>query len=94
MLQHTVDCIDRRGERYLKQTLRELATAFECDTPEGAVEKFRSIVESLDLEKPKCGSESELDELANTVKAERLRNHPVALSGEVIRELYRKILLY
>lgn len=91
MLQHTVDCIDRRGERYLKQTLRELATAFECDSPEEAAAKFKKIVEGLGLEKPACSGERELDELTDTVKADRLRNHPVALGRETIREMYQKI---
>jgi len=91
MLRHTADCIDRRGERYLKQTLRELATAFECDSPEEAAVKFKEIVEGLALDAPGCADEKELDKLADTVKTDRLRNHPVALGRETIRAMYQKI---
>lgn len=87
MLEHTADCTDKRGEKYLVRTLRELATAFDRDTPAEACARFDSILRELQLKAPDISGEADLDKLAANVKPERLRNQPVKLNGEVIRLL-------
>ncbi len=58
---------------------------------EDAVRKFDEIFEKLELDIP-VASEGELNELACSVNAERLRNHPLELSEDDLRDLYKQIL--
>ena len=88
MIDHTEDCIDKRGEKYLVNTLRELATAFDCDTPKEASEVFSYMIKELKIESPKIKNTGELDQLVSGVASERLKNNPVALSKESIYKLY------
>ncbi len=94
MIEHTSECVDKRGERYLTNTLRELATAFDCDTPVEASSKFSGIMRrvNIKLELKQSGISNDIDKLADNVKQERLRNHPIRLSKEVIADFYRQIL--
>ncbi|MCR4890685.1 MAG: phosphonoacetaldehyde reductase [Lachnospiraceae bacterium] len=92
MLDHTADCRDKRGERFLISTLRELATAFECDTPKEASLKFSLIFSEMDLGKPVCRNRDDIESLVENVKPERLKNHPVYLSSHVLGMLYQRIL--
>lgn len=91
MLRHSDDCVDRRGEKYFRQTMRELATAFECDTPDEAVEKFCKILECMEFEEVRYVRE-DVEELVATVKTDRLQNHPIRLDKEAIKEIYLQIL--
>ena len=48
------------------------------------------MLKELDIVGPKATSE-ELDILASSVNAGRLKNNPVALSKDVLYDLYQKI---
>lgn len=92
MLDHTNDCIDKRGERYFIATMRELATAFDCDTPKEACLKFSNIFNSLKLNKPELRSDEEMEVLLRNIGKERLCNHPILLNEDTIESLYHSIL--
>ena len=92
MLEHTGDCIDSRGEEYLKQTFAFLADAFGCSTGEQAAEAFTAFTDSLALDPVGPASEEEIEQLSSHVNPERLKNHPVRLTRETIEALYRTIL--
>lgn len=87
MLEHTGDCVDRRGERHLITILRELATAFDCDSPKAASDKFSILIRGLSIQRPEILND-EIEKLVSTVKPERLRNHPIRLTDDSIRQLY------
>lgn len=91
MIAHTDQCIDPRGEAYLKATLGEIASAMGCDTADEAARKFNEIFDSLALEVPEA-TEAELEALRTSVNPVRLRNHPVAMDEQTIDTLYRRIL--
>ena len=91
MLSHIHDCVDRRGERYIKQTMRELATAFECDTPSEAADRFRETVVCMGFE-PLYSKGEDIEVLVNNVKMDRLQNYPIRLGRKAIREVYQKII--
>ncbi|MBQ8945562.1 MAG: iron-containing alcohol dehydrogenase [Lachnospiraceae bacterium] len=99
MIEHTDDCIDKRGEKYLVTTLRELATAFDRDTPQEAASEFDKILDQtgfMDITDKTsatyAGKDSVIDELVSTVKPERLGNHPVKLETEILKRMYKAIL--
>lgn len=85
MLEHTEDCIDGRGVKYLETTLAQIAGMI--DLP-----YFKDMMEKLEMSYPKAENrEADLDVLAASVNSIRLKNNPVALSKEVLREMYGRI---
>lgn len=85
MLEHTEDCIDGRGVKYLEITLAQIDGLI--DLP-----YFKDMMEKLEMSYPKAENrEADLDVLAASVNSIRLKNNPVALSKEVLREMYGRI---
>lgn len=85
VLSHTDDCIDTRGSEYLKETLLQISELITLD-------KFRAMLNKMDMQYPEAGNkEEELETLAKSVNPVRLKNNPVALSTDVMREMYRRI---
>lgn len=85
VLSHTDDCIDTRGSEYLRETLLQISELITLD-------KFRAMLNKMDMQYPEAGNkEEELETLAKSVNPVRLKNNPVALSTDVMREMYRRI---
>ena len=91
MIDHTDQCIDPRGEAYLKKTLEEIGAAMGCQSAEAAAEKLNRLFDSLALEVPTAG-EMQFAVLRHSVNPDRLKNHPLALDMAAIDALYHKIL--
>ena len=92
MMKHTENCIDARGEEYLKNTFDEIADAMGCSCVEKAIEKFRNMVDELELPVPENVTDKDYEVLKNSVNPVRLKNNPVALSVEDIDIIYHDIL--
>lgn len=92
MTAHTEDCIDPRGEAYLKEMFRELAGVMGCKDAEEAVGKYQEFLEGLSLPAPVLREEKELEILKHSVNPDRLKNNPVLLTEETLEMLYRRIL--
>lgn len=85
VLSHTDDCIDSRGNEYFRETLLQITELITLD-------QFRAMLEKMDMQYPEAGNkEEELETLAKSVNPVRLKNNPVALSTDVMREMYRRI---
>lgn len=91
MLEHMEDCVDPRGSACLGHAMQEIAAAMGCKSPGQAVERFRLLLEKLELGPPPS-NEIDLDQLMDSVAPERLRNHPIRLERPLIKELYGVIL--
>lgn len=91
MLGNTHLCIDPRGEGFLKDIFRQIATAMDCDTPEEAADKLNAIFDKLGFEIPAATVE-QFEILKSSVNPVRLKNHPVKLDLETIDSLYHQIL--
>ena len=92
MVKHTGGCIDVRGEEYLKNTFDEIADAMGCSCVEEAIDKFRNMVDELELPIPENATDKDYEVLKNSVNPVRLKNNPVALSVEDIDIIYHDIL--
>ena len=92
MLAHTDRCIDSRGEAHLKSMFDALAEIMGCNSAAGAANRFGMILDSLELSVPKLGDSAELELLAGSVNPVRLKNNPVVLDTDAIRQLYTDIL--
>lgn len=92
MVKHTGNCIDARGEKYLKNTFGEIADAMGCTCVDAAIDKFRNMVDELKLPVPENATDKDYEVLKNSVNPVRLKNNPVAFSVEDIDIIYHDIL--
>ena len=91
MVSNTKDCVDPRGEDYLKKTFEEIASMLGCGSTDEAGAKLQGIFDSLELKVPEA-KEEDYAELKTSVNPVRLKNNPVKLTEETIESLYRTIL--
>lgn len=85
MLSHTNLCIDSRGEEYLKKTLSEIASMIDLDYA-------KKMFEKLEMDYPvSFDREKEIKLLTESVNPVRLKNNPVSLSNEVLKNMYERI---
>ena len=86
MLEHMDDCIDSRGTVYFKETLNQIAESMDLGY-------FVDMMKKLEMNYPIASNEEEeLAELVKSVNPVRLKNNPISLSTEVLRDMYRRII--
>ena len=86
ILSHMDDCVDTRGNGYLKKTLSEISDLI-------TLNQFKEMLKKMDMQFPKAiDKENELDILVKSVNPVRLKNNPVALSTDVMRKMYGRII--
>ena len=86
-MEHIENCADSRSAAYLAEVFRELSELIDYN-------QYCKLLEELQLEKPTSVlKEQELEKLAESVNALRLKNNPVTLSEDVIREMYERIVI-
>ncbi len=91
MLEHMEDCIDARGQGYLRETMESLAEIFGYSEPGDAASWFQGLLKELELQAP-AAEEKDFEILKHSVNPDRLKNHPVRLDVETIDRLYHGIL--
>ena len=92
MLSNAGKCIDLRGKEHLCKIFEELSALFGCAVQD-CPRRFRDLLHELDMCVPQPRErEKEIEILAAAVNPERLKNNPVALSGEVLRSMYERII--
>lgn len=92
MTSHSEACIDERGAEHLKKVFSEIAETLDCEDTESAIRWFRELLDELEIGRPLSGDrEKELNLLAASVNPVRLKNNPVALSGDILRKMYERI---
>ena len=85
MLGHPQECIDYRGSEYLQETLTQITEYIDLDY-------FKMMLERLEITYPESNDkEEELDVLTVSVNPVRLKNNPVALNSEILKEMYGRI---
>ncbi|MBR5934237.1 MAG: phosphonoacetaldehyde reductase [Treponema sp.] len=92
MIRHTDNCIDPRGESYLKNVFIELADAMQSDSPLAAAEKFIEIFNETGLSIPVVNNDNDFELLKKSVNPVRLKNNPVKLTEDSIEKMYRSVL--
>lgn len=80
------------ADEALLAVLQEIAVCMGVQTSEEAVALLYAMMQEMELDGPVTEQrEPELDRLAGGVNVERLGNHPVPLSTDVLRALYERI---
>ncbi len=90
VLEHTDECNDPRGSGYLLDVLERIAKAMGKTCAEEGCRYYTDLVKELGMSVPEM-KESDLDIMVESVNPDRLRNNPVRLDRDAIRELYYKI---
>lgn len=89
MIDNMDKCIDRRGQNYLFEVFSSIAKAMGCNSSSSAISVFVQMLNDLQITKPfSSNKEEEISILSQSVNPIRLKNNPVELSKEVIRNLY------
>ena len=92
MIGHFDQCIDKRGWDYLDGIFKNISAAMACASPIDAIDHFEQMMLDMDLNNPVAGQRAEeLEVLSTSVNPVRLKNNPVELKEEVIRQLYSNI---
>ena len=90
MLYSMNKCIDPRGKSYVDGIFKEIALSMNCDTVEDAINKMEILLKGLQMQIPEVKN-SDLDEMTLSVNTDRLKNNPVKLEKENIKEIYIKV---
>lgn len=95
MLAHMNKCIDPRGPEYLAAVFGQISDAMGVETSIEAIELFDQMMMKMELVQPVAmNRKEELTILSSSsVNLVRLKNNPVELDDEAIRELYNVIIL-
>ncbi len=91
MIEHTEDCIDKRGKEWLENIFETLDELFYVDKHHQSVYRFFRLLKYLGIEFPKLKEENDIESLASSVNVERLKNNPVKLEKEALLEIYSNI---
>ncbi len=92
MSNHLDKCIDHRGKDYLEVVLGQLDDILQINKEEEtSYQVFKEITSYLEMDIPTLESEEQLNKLVTSVNPIRLRNFPIELSEDVIRDLYVQI---
>ena len=72
-----------------KETMKELSTMMRLGDPQMGSKLLKGILYDLAMDIPAMPDEAGLNALAASVNQERLSNHPISMSQEEIRRVYR-----
>ena len=95
MIGHMDKCLDGRGQDYLARIFEQISKAMGGEDLKQAIFVFRQMMTEMDLKNPVAeNKEVEVDVLTHSVNPVRLKNNPVLLDVNTIRELYSIIIEY
>lgn len=89
---HVNQCVDRRGEFYLRNTFQKLAEVFGCPSVTKLCHFINVIYDRMEFTTPETEmNEKLMKEMGDAVNVERLNNNPVKLDPSAIVTLYKKM---
>lgn len=83
---------DARGKKYLRNSLDLINKSFICQNDQEAIAKFISLLHKYDFIKSLEYNENGLNEIVDSINIERLKNFPVSISKETLKQMYLEIL--
>lgn len=92
MIAHPENCVDKRGTEHLNKVFQEIATCMKAESPERAIEKLEALLYSLGISHPHPENKAEdINILTGSVNETRLKNSPVRIPKDDIREIYDRV---
>ncbi len=94
MIGHTNNCIDIRGERYVRDVFESISRSVGASSTEEAIRIIRNMMAEMGLGSPSFVNdvEAELELLCKSVNPIRLKNNPIRLDYNSIYSFYNHIL--
>ena len=83
---------DARGKKYLRSSLDLINKSFVCQNDKESIDKFISLLHKYDFIKSLEYNENRLNEIVDAINVERLKNFPVDISKETLKQMYLEIL--
>ena len=91
MVRNTSKCCDPRGREYLEDTLDAIGAAMGCEDAAAGAAMLAGLFDKLELPVPLATPE-QFAELCSGVNKARLKNNPVELDNNAVKDLYHMIL--
>ena len=91
MLDNIDNCSDGRGSKYLLSTFKEISDSLKLSSVVMLGDYIRKMLEKLDLYDVKITID-DIDVLVDSVNATRLKNNPVKLSSDDIKNIYLNLI--
>ena len=93
MLTHLKACVDKRGSNYLENIFRDIAYAIGGKTPMDAILLFEIMLVDMEMSNPVSANRiSDIRILVSSVNPIRLKNNPIELDTQAIKQLYQIII--
>lgn len=95
MYTHTENCVDKRGSEYLLKMFKEISEIIGFSEPLRAAQALEELMESLNLKAPvlEADKEKAIESLSKSVNPVRLKNNPVQMDENQLREIYNEIFI-
>ncbi len=90
MIDNIDKCIDKRGKLYLLEKFKTIGKILNCSSLEEAGEFIRNLLSKLNLYEVEYDFK-DLDLLVNSVNITRLKNNPILLDNDDIRNIYENL---
>ena len=93
MLNHPENCTDGRGVEHLNKVFDDIARRMKASSPEQSIDMFEDLLNKLELGCP-CSENraKDLEILTDSVNETRLKNSPVRIPKDGIKEIYDRII--
>lgn len=93
MLNHPENCVDSRETEHLDKVFNDIAKCMRASSPEQAAEKLDRLLNRLELGCPHSENKAkDLEILADSVNETRLKNSPISIPKDGIKEIYDRII--
>lgn len=89
------DVIDKRGQKYVRDTIKQLEHLFGVSNPDAVSRKIKNIMKQIGLETSlyKLGiSRSDINDVVKSVNIERLKNNPRKLDKSSLKKILISVL--
>lgn len=93
MIHHMEKCLDKRGQEYLHDIFYRISKSMGTDSPKDAIALFVAMMKEMEMVRPVSNSlPSDILLLTSSVNPIRLKNNPVELNVQTIKQLYMQII--
>jgi alcohol dehydrogenase class IV len=92
MLENLQACNSEKGSEYFEQVFNDIASCMGFSYPLQAIQWYEKLLEKLEITAPEVTDFKVLDTLVKSVNPEKLKNSPVGMDSETIKQLYREVL--
>ncbi len=84
--------VDSRGKDYLENIFCDLDNMFGTNSHIKTIEKIKDIYSEIGIKYSNIININDIDQLVSSVNIERLKNNPVRLNKDALKQIYKKLI--